>query len=84
MDPQARVHAPAGETPQTSILRVEDVSKHFGGLVAVDHLTFEVRKGEILGIIGPNGAGKSTVLGVVSGFYPATGGKVFFEDRDIT
>jgi branched-chain amino acid transport system ATP-binding protein len=67
-----------------SLLRVEDVSKHFGGLVAVDHLSFEVNEGEILGIIGPNGAGKSTVLGVISGFYPATGGKVFFEGRDIT
>ena len=67
-----------------SLLRVEDVSKHFGGLVAVDHLSFEVNEGEILGIIGPNGAGKSTVLGVISGFYPATGGKVFFEGRDIS
>jgi branched-chain amino acid transport system ATP-binding protein len=66
------------------LLRVEDVSKHFGGLVAVDHLSFEVREGEIFGIIGPNGAGKSTILGVISGFYPATGGKVFFKDRNIT
>jgi branched-chain amino acid transport system ATP-binding protein len=57
---------------------------HFGGLVAVDHLSFDVRQSEILGIIGPNGAGKSTVLGVISGFYPATSGKVFFEGRDIT
>jgi len=68
----------------SAILRVEDVSKHFGGLVAVDHLSFEVQEGEILGIIGPNGAGKSTILGVISGFYPATGGRVFFEDKDIT
>jgi branched-chain amino acid transport system ATP-binding protein len=67
-----------------AILRVEDVSKHFGGLVAVSHLTFDVKASEILGIIGPNGAGKSTILGVVSGFYGATGGKVFFEGRDIT
>ncbi len=66
------------------LLRVENVSKHFGGLVAVDHLTFEVNEGEILGIIGPNGAGKSTILGVISGFYPATAGRVFFEDKDIT
>lgn len=66
------------------ILRIDDVSKHFGGLIAVDHLSFEVRESEILGIIGPNGAGKSTVLGVISGFYPATGGRVFFEGRDIT
>jgi branched-chain amino acid transport system ATP-binding protein len=66
------------------ILQVEDVSKHFGGVVAVDHLDFDVKESEILGIIGPNGAGKSTILGVISGFYPATGGKVFFEGRDIT
>jgi len=70
--------------PTRPLLRVENVSKHFGGLVAVDQLTFEVREGEILGIIGPNGAGKSTILGVISGFYPATSGKVLFEDRDIT
>lgn len=68
----------------TTLLRVENVSKHFGGLVAVDHLDFEVRESEILGIIGPNGAGKSTILGVISGFYPATSGKVVFEGRDIT
>jgi len=69
---------------RADVLQVEDVSKHFGGLVAVDHLTFDVKESEILGIIGPNGAGKSTILGVVSGFYGATGGKVFFEGRDIT
>jgi len=67
-----------------TLLRVEDVSKHFGGLIAVDHLSFEVKEGEILGIIGPNGAGKSTVLGVISGFYPATAGRVFFDGHDIT
>ncbi|HLA82139.1 MAG TPA: ABC transporter ATP-binding protein [Thermoleophilia bacterium] len=66
------------------VLEVQDVSKHFGGLVAVDHLTFGIKQSEILGIIGPNGAGKSTILGVISGFYPATGGKVIFEGRDIT
>jgi branched-chain amino acid transport system ATP-binding protein len=75
----------AGTAAQTkTLLRVDDVSKHFGGLIAVDHLSFEVRESEIFGIIGPNGAGKSTVLGVVSGFYPATTGKVSFEDQDIT
>jgi branched-chain amino acid transport system ATP-binding protein len=68
----------------TPLLEVEDVSKHFGGLVAVDRLTFDVKQGEILGIIGPNGAGKSTILGVISGFYGATSGKVFFQGRDIT
>ena len=67
-----------------TVLKVENVSKHFGGLAAVDHLTFDVKESEILGIIGPNGAGKSTILGVISGFYGATSGKVFFEGRDIT
>jgi branched-chain amino acid transport system ATP-binding protein len=75
----------ADTIPETTpVLRVENVSKHFGGVVAVDHLTFDVKPSEILGIIGPNGAGKSTILGVISGFYGATGGKVFFGDRDIT
>ena len=71
-------------TEKATILQVKNVSKHFGGLVAVDHLTFDVKESEILGIIGPNGAGKSTILGVISGFYEATSGKVFFEGRDIT
>jgi branched-chain amino acid transport system ATP-binding protein len=66
------------------LLRVDGISKHFGGLIAVDELSFEVNEGEILGLIGPNGAGKSTVLGVVSGFYPATSGDVFFEGNNIT
>jgi len=52
--------------------------------VAVDDLSFEVVESEILGIIGPNGAGKSTVLGVVSGFYPPTKGRVIFNGKDVT
>jgi branched-chain amino acid transport system ATP-binding protein len=66
------------------ILKVEEVTKQFGGLLAVDKASFHVNEHEILGIIGPNGAGKSTVLGVISGFYPATSGKVIFEGKDIT
>jgi branched-chain amino acid transport system ATP-binding protein len=66
------------------ILAVEELSKRFGGLVAVDKLSFHVDEGEILGIIGPNGAGKTTVLSVISGFYPPSGGKVTFEGKDIT
>lgn len=69
---------------EATILRVENASKHFGGLVAVDRLSFDVQDSEILGIIGPNGAGKSTILGVISGFYEATSGRVFFQGRDIT
>jgi branched-chain amino acid transport system ATP-binding protein len=66
------------------ILKVEGVTKQFGGLVAVEKVSFEVNQSEIFGIIGPNGAGKSTMLGVVSGFYPANAGKVFFKGQDIT
>jgi branched-chain amino acid transport system ATP-binding protein len=66
------------------ILKAENVSKHFGGLVAVEKVSFHINEHEILGIIGPNGAGKSTVLGVISGFYPATSGKIYFEEKDIT
>ena len=65
-------------------LRVEGVTKQFGGLVALDEVNLQVANSEILGIIGPNGAGKSTLLGVISGFLPATSGKVVFDGHDIT
>jgi branched-chain amino acid transport system ATP-binding protein len=66
------------------ILEVDELSKRFGGLVAVDKVSFRVDQGEILGIIGPNGAGKTTVLSAISGFYPPSGGRITFEDKDIT
>lgn len=66
------------------ILQVEELTKQFGGLVAVDDLSFHVADSEILGIIGPNGAGKTTVLNSISGFYPPTKGKIIFEGQDIT
>ena len=66
------------------ILQVEELTKQFGGLVAVNGLSFHVAQSEILGIIGPNGAGKTTVLNMISGFYPPTSGKVVFTNQDIT
>jgi branched-chain amino acid transport system ATP-binding protein len=66
------------------MLKVEALTKQFGGLVAVDALNFQVNKAEILGIIGPNGAGKSTALNLISGFYPPTSGRIIFQDREIT
>lgn len=66
------------------ILQVENLTKQFGGLVAVDNLSFNVAESEILGMIGPNGAGKTTVLNSISGFYPPTKGKIVFADKDIT
>ncbi|WP_338879398.1 ABC transporter ATP-binding protein [Achromobacter veterisilvae] len=66
------------------LLKVDGMSRRFGGLVAVKDLSFEVRKGEILGLIGPNGAGKSTTFNVVSGYYKPSGGRLTFMGRDIT
>jgi branched-chain amino acid transport system ATP-binding protein len=68
----------------TPILSVRDLSKHFGGLAAVDAVSFDVAPGEILGVIGPNGAGKTTLFSLVSGFIRPDSGAVRFLDRDIT
>ncbi len=67
-----------------SYFRAEDLSLHFGGLKAVDSVSFAVEKGEILSIIGPNGAGKSSIFNLISRIYPPTSGKIYFEDQDIT
>lgn len=67
-----------------SLLRLENVTKRFGGLVAVDTMSLVIEPGEILGIVGPNGSGKTTLFNVINGvFYPEEG-RVFFEDREIT
>ena len=60
------------------LLDVRDVSKHFGGLYALNELAFSVEQGEILSIIGPNGAGKSTVFNVITGLYAPDGGDIVF------
>jgi branched-chain amino acid transport system ATP-binding protein len=67
-----------------ALLRLENITKRFGGLVAVDNISLEVRQGELIAIVGPNGAGKTTLFNVVSGAFLPEEGKVFFEDRDIT
>ena len=61
------------------LLRLEKVSKSFGGLKALDNVSFSLRPGEILGLIGPNGAGKTTCFNLVSGVYTPTSGKIFFQ-----
>ena len=66
------------------LLAVEQVSVRFGALVALNRVSLEVRRGEILAIIGPNGAGKTTLLNVVSGFYRPYEGRIVFYDRDRT
>jgi len=69
---------------QIPLLRLEHVTKRFGGLVAVDDVSLEIRHGEIIAIVGPNGAGKTTLFNVINGVFPPDGGKIFFEGVDIT
>jgi len=66
------------------ILEVLGVVKQFGGLTAVDNLSFSLRKGEILGIVGPNGSGKTTTFNMISGFIKPTFGRVVLNGEDIT
>ncbi|HTM61263.1 MAG TPA: ABC transporter ATP-binding protein [Burkholderiales bacterium] len=68
----------------TALLEVAGLSKRFGGLQAVEALTFTVVEGEILGLIGPNGAGKSTVFNLINGVFAPSGGRVAFRGADIT
>ena len=74
--------SPAG-TSAEPMLVVRDVSKAFKGVQALAHVELEVRRGEILGLVGPNGSGKSTLINVVSGHYPADGGSITFEGREL-
>jgi branched-chain amino acid transport system ATP-binding protein len=67
-----------------SILEVRDVTKRFGGLVAVSDVSFSIAEGEILGLIGPNGAGKTTLFNIVNGVYKADQGTIRFAGSDIT
>lgn len=67
-----------------SLLRVEKLSKEFGGVHAVEDLSFSVNRGTIHSIIGPNGAGKTTLFNLITGIYQPTSGKVFLEDEEIT
>ncbi len=66
------------------ILRVQEVTKTFGGITALKQVSFDVHEGEILGIIGPNGSGKTTVVNCVTGFIKKTSGRVYFREKDIS
>jgi branched-chain amino acid transport system ATP-binding protein len=66
------------------MIKVENVTKKFGGLTAIDNVSFSVKKGEVLGIIGPNGSGKTTLINCITGFLKPTSGKIFFKNIDIT
>lgn len=66
-----------------NILEAKDISISFGGVKAVQHLSFDIHKGEILGLIGPNGSGKSTVVNLISGVYKLDTGKIIFDGKEI-
>ena len=66
-----------------NVLMMKDVTMQFGGVVAVDNLSLEVNKGEIVSLIGPNGAGKTTAFNVVTGVYAPTNGAVYFNGKEI-
>jgi len=68
----------------TNILEVTNLTKRFGGLAAVDDVSFSVRDGGIVGLIGPNGAGKTTIFNLVTGVYKVSEGSVAFEGKPIT
>lgn len=67
-----------------AILKLHDVVKTFGGLRAVNGVSFELADGEVVGLIGPNGAGKTTLFNVISGYYAPTQGQIHFKGRDVS
>jgi branched-chain amino acid transport system permease protein len=80
----AKASDPAKERRKTPFFEVRALNKHFGGLVAVRDVSFQIQEGEILGLIGPNGAGKTTIFNLITGFIPPDSGQVVFQGESIT
>ena len=66
------------------LLKVSNLSKYFGGVQAVNNVSFELMEGELLGFIGPNGSGKTTIVNLITGFVKPTGGEVIYRGQNIT
>jgi neutral amino acid transport system ATP-binding protein len=82
-EPSTAPVPPAAARNGGSILRTEELTKHFGGIFAVDRASLSVREGSITALIGPNGAGKTTFFNVITGFYRPDGGAATFQGRPI-
>lgn len=67
-----------------TLLKLENITKSFGGLVAVNDVSLEIQQGELIAIVGPNGAGKTTLFNLINGVFLPDSGRVIFEDKDIT
>lgn len=67
-----------------SLLEINDISKHFFAIKALNKVNLDLKEGEILGLIGPNGSGKTTLFNCITGFYMPDGGKIYFEEEEIT
>ncbi len=74
----------SASTDSTELLRLEHVSRHFGALRAVDDVSFGMSRGELRAVIGQNGAGKTTFFNLISGFFPATAGEIWFDGENIS
>ncbi len=72
-------HRSQAQETARPLLRVEQLSKSFGGLMAVNRLSFEVEQGQVVGLVGPNGAGKTTVFNLISGYYAPSGGEIYLD-----
>ncbi len=66
------------------VLQIDDISKSFGGVHALENISFDVFPGDVLGIIGPNGSGKTTIVNCITGFVKPSSGRIFFNNQDIT
>ena len=66
-----------------NVLKLENITMQFGGVVAINNLSLDVNKGEIVSLIGPNGAGKTTAFNVITGVYAPTNGAVYFNGKEI-
>jgi len=67
-----------------ALLEVKGITKRFGGLVALNDISFSVEEGELRGLIGPNGAGKSVMFKIIAGFYRSNQGQIVYQGEDIT